>query len=307
VRADDLLLLLEVARSGSLSGAAGVLGVNHTTIARRLATLERDLGSPLVTRTVRGCRLTDVGQSLLPSALSIESAVQQANTSGQGTRARHDLQGLVRVSAPDGFGAHFVAPSLARLRERHPGVAVELLSETRPVASGVGADIQIGVGKPQTKQVEPRPLTRYALCMYASPAYLRREGMPTVPSELSRHKLVAYVEGLLRVPELSLLLQLEPTGTIGLSSNSLFAQVEAVCAGGGIVVLPAYIGNRDARLQRVLPDLHFELELYISPVPQQLRRPATMEASREITREVQARRAELLPPNRGQPWSPSSE
>src|ERR1700709_2593079 len=151
------------------------MGVDNTTVSRRINSLERDLGNPVLIRTARGSVLTDLGQSLLAGAEQIERTM----TAGAA------LTGLVRVAAPEGFGASFVAPVMARVHTRHPAVTLELVTATRPLVQGVGADIEIGVGEPASKRLQAFPLATYTLGLYASDDYLRRHGRPISRQDLA--------------------------------------------------------------------------------------------------------------------------
>src|SRR5689334_2193512 len=97
--ADDLLVLLAVGRSGRYNTAAEELGLNHTTISRRIAALEESIGGRVLTRVAGGWELTDLGREALSAAEAVESAVRSLSihSGGQPT-----LEGVVRISATDG-------------------------------------------------------------------------------------------------------------------------------------------------------------------------------------------------------------
>ncbi|MBM9468016.1 LysR family transcriptional regulator [Nakamurella leprariae] len=298
-RADDLVVLLEVARAGSFVGAAAMLGVDHTTVARRISALERDLGRSVVIRGAGGCTVTDLGRDLLDSAERIERALadvgERAGDAGSG-RSSNSLTGLVRIAAPEAFGARFVAPVVARLHRRHRGLQVELVTATRPLVQGVGSDIEIGVGLPASPRIETVPLTEYCLGIYASAEYLADRGRPTRTGELAGHSLIYYVDSLLRVDDLQLLRDLFPGGGAEISSTSVHAQLQSALAGGGIAMLPAFLADREPGLQRILPaEVSVVLQFRALLAPRVLRRPAATAVLDAIRREVAARRAELLP------------
>lgn len=120
LRADDLRYLLAVSRTGRLVTAADALGVDHTTVSRRIAALEKSLGLRLIERGAEGWTLTDIGRAVSESARVIEEAIDRVvdTVTGQDSPSLH---GTVRVSAPDGFGTVFATPALVRVRRRHPG------------------------------------------------------------------------------------------------------------------------------------------------------------------------------------------
>ena len=128
MNADHLRYFLHVARTRRLNEAARRLGVDHTTVGRRVTALERALGQRLFDRVSSGWRLTEAGEQLLPRAEAVEAAVAaayQSSTSTTGT-----LTGTVRIVSPDGFGAFVITPRLTDLRARHPYLDIELVTAT---------------------------------------------------------------------------------------------------------------------------------------------------------------------------------
>ncbi len=294
---NDLLILLEVARCGTFAAAGAAMGVEHTTVSRRISALEKDLGAPVVVRTARGCVLTEFGSSLLDGAERIEQAMMSlAELSAAPGRATAALAGLVRVAAPEGFGACFVAPAMARVHRNHPAVTLELVTATRPLVQGVGADIEIGVGEPASKRVEAFTLASYTLGLYAADDYLRRHRRPRSRAELVEHSLIYYIDSLLRVNDLDLIDQLFPGGSVQIGSTSVHAQIQVALAGGGIGILPNFLAGRVAGLSRVLAtEVDVPLNFTAVLAPRALRRPAATEMLRELRAEVAARGDELRP------------
>ncbi|WP_212753804.1 LysR family transcriptional regulator [Nakamurella aerolata] len=298
LRADDLLVLLEVARSGTLIGAAASLGMDHTTISRRISALEAAVGARVMIRSARGCELTELGRSLLAASETVEHAVGQVRTLAQ-PGGVSELSGLVRISAPDAFAAEFVGPAMARMVRTHPRVSVELISATRPMVQGHGADIEIGLGS-SLPRWETVLLSEYRLGLYASSDYLGDHGSPATMAELTGHQLVYYVESLLRVPELDVFDRLFPGFEVRVGSTSVHAQLAATVAGAGIGLLPTYLADPQVSLRRVLRAEVDVSQRYIAGLaPRALRRPATTVMMQELRAEVRARQHELL--GRGAP------
>lgn len=125
---NDLLVLLAVSRSGKFASAARVLKVNHTTISRRIAALEKSLGGRVLSRSAEGWELTELGASAVRVAEQVESAVHSLGESGQ---TPDPITGVVRMSATDGFSAFIASPAVAKLRQAHPGLSVEIITVTR--------------------------------------------------------------------------------------------------------------------------------------------------------------------------------
>ena len=108
--ADDMRILLELGRTGRVAEAAKRLGINHTTVSRKITRLEKHTGTRLFNRGQAGWQLTEAGRRLLPFAETIETAIHAATLDEAAPRA--GLTGTVRVLAPDGFGSFLLVPGL---------------------------------------------------------------------------------------------------------------------------------------------------------------------------------------------------
>src|SRR3954462_10758974 len=116
---DDLRFFLSAANSRSLSGAARAMGVEHTTIGRRLSSLERSLGAPVVLRGPDGLRLTPLGARIAPLIAELGRTVGAISEIAASQRAR------VRLATPSGF-MKLVSRDLAGLRKDHPEILLEI-------------------------------------------------------------------------------------------------------------------------------------------------------------------------------------
>jgi len=250
LRADDLRYLLAVANTGRLTAAADALGVDHTTVSRRIKVLEKVLKVRLLERGADGWELTEVGRAVAEPARPIQEAVERAALAASG--ASDDVvAGNFRITAPDGFGTLFAVPALKRLRERHPNLNIELITATRNlILHQSGFDLAVAVGKPATGRLFAEKLADYSLGTYASDAYLERHGVPTSVEDLRRHTVVFYVDSLLQVGDLDLTQHL-PGVVARFASTNVFAQLEAVRLRAGIGVLPTFVALRAPELQRV--------------------------------------------------------
>ncbi|MFM9376889.1 LysR family transcriptional regulator [Gordonia sp. VNK21] len=253
VRADDLRYLHAVARTGSRSVAALDLGVDTSTVTRRIRALEAALGVRLVERGVSSWVLTDDGRAVASAAGGIEDSVAAAVAAVAG-RSDTALHGHARVTAPDAFGVYFVAPALVELRRRHPDLTVELITSTRQLnLYQSGFDVAVAVGATMSRQLVSEPLSAYELGLYATGDYLQAHGTPATAEDLREHALIWYVDALLQVDELDLERHI-PGMTARFSSTSIFGQLEATRAGGGIGLLPMFVAARHPELQRVLSE-----------------------------------------------------
>lgn len=252
---DDLLVLLTVARLGRFTAAADVLGVNHTTISRRIALLEKAIGGRVLVQTPGGWELTDLGRDLLGPAEAIERAVAEV---GERTTGRGQLQGAVRVASPDGYAIHWLVPAVTRLQRDHPRLDLELITATqRAREARSGVDLEVVVGRPAVRRSAAEHLRDYRLQLYATRTYLDRAGTPTALADLGEHTLVYYIESALQVDDLDEASRRLPAPRSSLRSTSVFAHVAAVLADGGIGLLPDFLAEDEPTLLRVLPDYSY--------------------------------------------------
>jgi DNA-binding transcriptional LysR family regulator len=293
LRADDLRYLLAVANTGRLTAAADALGVDHTTVSRRIKVLEKVLKVRLLERGADGWELTEVGRAVAEPARPIQEAVERAALAASGV-ADDAVAGNFRITAPDGFGTLFVVPALQRLRERHPGLNIELITATRNlILHQSGFDLAIAVGKPATGRLFAEKLADYSLHLFASTAYLERHGVPASVEDLRRHTVVFYVDSLLQVGDLDLT-QYLPGVVARFASTNIFAQLEAVRVGAGIGILPTFLALRAPELQRVdvgVPPLR--LAFTLAARRDSTSRPAVRAVRAVLHEEVQLRRREL--------------
>lgn len=294
VHADDLRYLLALARSGRRRSAAMDLGVDHTTVTRRIRALEKALGVRLLQRSADGWALTDIGRSVAEKARLIEEAVQEAADIVLGL-SENPLRGTVRVTAPDGFGSLFVAPALARLRIDHPQLVVELLTATRQLnLHQAGFDIAIAVGTAVSSRLISEQITQYALYLYGSEDYLREHGEPLSLEALKAHPLIFFVDSLLQVGDLDLSRHM-PGVTAKFMSTNIFAHVAATRAGGGIGLLPAFMADGHHDLRRILSPFEVRLTFSLATRRESLASPVVQAVRNAIHNEVERRRDQLLP------------
>jgi DNA-binding transcriptional LysR family regulator len=285
--ADDLLVLLAVGRSGRYVTAAEELGINHTTISRRIAALEESMGGRLLARVPGGWELTDLGREALSAAESVEAAIRPLAADPAGSRA---LEGVVRMSATDGFSAYIAAPAAASVQKRHPKVAVEIVAATRRATQQrSGLDIEVVVGEPQVHRAEAIRLGDYRLGLYGSRDYLGEHGSPASRAELAGHPLVYFIDSMLQVDDLDLARTFAPTMRESVTSTNVFVHVEATRASAGLGLLPCFMADRHDDLIRVLPDaVAIRLTYWLVTRPETLRRPevsAVVDAIRARMRE----------------------
>lgn len=283
--ADDLLVLLAVARTGRFATAARQLGVTHTTVARRIEALEGALGGRVLVRGAEGWQLTALGERAAAAGEGVSAALTALDAGSA------ELTGAIRLSATDGFSAFVAAPAMATLRRRHPGVSLEVIAQTRQAAvHRSGVDLEVVVGRPEVRRAQAVRLAEYALGVYASRDYLAEHGTPTTLADLAGEPLVYFIESILQVDVLDGARATLPSMIDAVTSTNVFVHVEATRAGAGFGLLPAFLADREPDLVRVLRDevdprlpywLVAPLEVYRLPVVS-----AYLEALRERLEEV---------------------
>jgi DNA-binding transcriptional LysR family regulator len=291
--ADDLLVLLAVGRSGRYVTAAEELGINHTTIARRIAALEKSLGGRVLARVGSGWELTDLGREALSAAETVETAVRQLAAASEGSRK---LEGVVRMSATDGFSAYIAAPAAAQVQRNHPAVAVEIVATTRRATQQrSGLDIEVVVGEPQVHRARAIRLGDYALGLYGSRDHLARYGTPQSRADLADRPLVYFIDSMLQVDDLDLARSVTPDMRESVTSTNVFVHVEATRASAGLGLLPCFMADRHDDLVRVLPDaVALQLGYWLVTRAETLRRPEVAAVVAAIRSRMDEQRDVLL-------------
>ncbi|HAF40897.1 MAG TPA: LysR family transcriptional regulator [Sphingobium sp.] len=250
---DDLRVFLAVARARKVAPAARALGIDATTIARRLARLEKALDTELFEVGAGERLLTARGQELLGHAEAAESAALAAVEQMSGQERK--LSGQVRLSVAEGFGTWVLAPGMGDFNRRHPGIRLDLITASGFLnPSKREADMAVMLARPQRGRLTVRRLGDYRLHLYASPAYLERVGRPGKPADLRDHALIGYVPEFIFSPELDYLDEVEAGLEANLRSTSIIMQQRMIAEGAGIGVLPDFIGRRDPGLMPLMAD-----------------------------------------------------
>ncbi len=299
---DDLRVFIALARGGRLAVAAQRTGLDPTTISRRIARLERALNTTLFEADAAGHVLTQPGRLLLPSAEQIENAALTGFRDVTGEKSR--LAGVVKVSLSEGLATAIVARRLPEFHAAHPDIAVELA-----VSSGFlnpskrEADVAIMLARPGQGPVVTRRLVDYRLGLYASRTYLAERKAPDNAAALARHPLVGYIDEMIYAPQLRYLDEVSPGLVPTLRSSSITAQHRLLSAGGGIGVLPCFIGDADPGLRRLLPGTVSIKRSFWLVVHKDVRRLARVDAFLSWLDEVIA---ENRPAFSGEPPSPQA-
>lgn len=236
----DVRIFLALARHGSLSAAARTLSVNHGTIARRLHSLEESLGEKLVERRPEGYVLTPAGTHALDAASDMEQAAQILG----GGHADATPSGLVRINAPPAMSSGFLASRLATLASRYPRLNIDLAANHRSISlERHQADIAIRFGRPTDGDVVARPLTTVGYGFYGTDEACRSVEAGSEPVFIGFDEADAYL------PEAAWMTRHFPRARLAFRAHDQFVQSIAARSGGGLVLLPHYIGRSDPLLR----------------------------------------------------------
>jgi DNA-binding transcriptional LysR family regulator len=248
---DDLRYFLAVHRHGTLARAATVLGINATTVGRRLAALEERIESRLFDRTPDGYALTPTGRDLLSRAESIEAETFAIERELLGADQRPS--GTVRVTATEMLATRFVIPHLTAFRERHPGITLALECTNRRVSlMRFEADIALRLARPREDNVVSRRLSSIPLALYASPGYLDRARTPeNAEVGLDGHEVILFADSRAFAVENDWFRPRIAGAHVALRSDSVSSIYAATVAGVGIALLPVAVADRDPALRRI--------------------------------------------------------
>ncbi len=248
---DLLHTFLDVLREGSLSGAARTLGLTQPTVGRHVAALELALGQPLFTRSPTGLLATEAALSLRGHAEQMEAAaaaLQRAATARGG-----EVRGTVRVTASEIVGVEVLAGVFAALRERHPGLVLELaLSNQLQDLLRREADIAVRMTPPAQGQLIARRIGQIEVGLHARPDYLDRRGRPASLADLQGHTLIGFDTESPFIRANARQLGGVSRDSFALRCDSDLAQLALVRAGAGIGACQVALARRGPVLERVL-------------------------------------------------------
>jgi DNA-binding transcriptional LysR family regulator len=248
-----LQFVLALARTGALERAAETLGVDPSTVSRRVRALESALGARVFERSLSGHRLTAIGGRLVETAERVASEIAAMESEAASTDER--LAGTVRIATSDTMSRLHVAPFAAQFARLHPQLAFEIVADQR-AANLVRRETDMAIRMVRTAQAQlvSRRLATIGHGLYASREYLGARPFD-VGDDLQGHVLVGYHESLARMPEARWLDARARGARFAVRANRVDALMIAAASGIGLAVLPCYMADPDPRLVRLLgPD-----------------------------------------------------
>jgi DNA-binding transcriptional LysR family regulator len=289
---DDIRFVLGVARAGSLSGAARVLGVGHVTVGRRVALLERLLAVKLFNRTPDGFSLTPAGQAILGQCAAMESAAMDVERIAAG---RDSLAtGTVRLTTTEALAHCVIAPAIATLRRSHPSLQVDLMVGVRTLdIARRDADVAVRFVRPTASELVCRKLGEIGFSLYASRNYLARCGAPKRGGGLAGYDVITFTGAPAATSPFFMGETLEGARIAARCDNPLI-QLQAASHDAGIAELACALGDQCAALARIWPDEPPALRTAWLVVHQDLRRSARIRVVTSTIAEAFRRHSRIL-------------
>jgi DNA-binding transcriptional LysR family regulator len=244
---DDLRYSFAVVREGSVTAAARKLGVNHTTVSRRVSALEQELGATLFDRSTAGWLLTPFGESILGSVQQMDEEVLAIRR--QAMADHQELSGRIRVTAVDVSFQSLLLPGLRAFIRKHPEITVDLIASDTSFNLAVHeADIAFRATNEPPPNVLGTRVGNFAVSVYATPELIERHqadpasvgamtmtGDSRIPPWLPRHF---------------------PSMAVRCTYNSLSVAFDLARGGIGFAMLPCGLGDMAPELRRVIPGFH---------------------------------------------------
>ena len=274
-------------RGGGVSAAARELGVNHSTVLRRLDSLERALGVRLCERFQSGYAMTQAGETLQARLAGVEEQIASARSAVGGQDQA--LEGEIRITTTDTLARSLLMPSLARFQQRHPGVRFQLvLNNAFLNLNRREADVALRPSNTPPDTLVGRRLGALSSAIYASHSYLKAAakrglgdtggtagaggmggtggaGSPGIgPHDWAVHDWVGLDDTLAHLEQARWLARNVPPERVRMRVDSLLAMVDAVRDGIGMAPLLCHLADPERRLQRVAdPDPRFDTGLWV--------------------------------------------
>lgn len=248
---DDLRVFLAVARTGSLSGAAKALGVNHSTVFRRINAFENALGVRLFERLPTGYALSVAGEEMQASAARVEREIERVDLRITGQDLK--LEGTLVVTTTDTIIENFLAPHLLAFRRAYPGIRLDLVIDNQNInLSKRQADIAVRPTRNPPESLVGRRIAGIAFAPYAAKSYMKDR-----TPDLGALDWLAVDESLAHLSAAKWFRDTLPDATVVLRANSLLGLLHTCAAGLGAATLGCFMGDTHKNLVRLadpIPD-----------------------------------------------------
>src|SRR5262245_24807287 len=287
---DALQVFLAVARAGRISTAARRLGVEHTTVSRRLSALEEELEVPLFYRTTTGYLLTPHGQNVLTSAETMETAaIAVAARAREGSAA---IAGRVRLALVPEFASHWLAPRLEAFRALHPQIELQILVGTRQRDLSRGeAELAIQSPRPRHGNLIAVRIAKTTVGLYAAKSLIGNSRLWVRDVDSLRGlPLLVYTAPFQILQQAKWFQPILLSGRVVLETNSSHTLLAAARAGVGVAVLPRFLAGGEEGLVPVSDNVA-DNDVWLITHPEFRRDPkvrATADFLKKIAGELEA-------------------
>jgi DNA-binding transcriptional LysR family regulator len=249
---NDFKIILALASGCSVAGAARALGVDGSTISRRLAALEESLGARLIVRGGQKFAWTSEGRRVLAAAEAIQATVLETTRAVHSAKA--DTAVSVSMSCPPGL-ITTITRLMSALKAKQPELTLELCGENRAVDISKGeADIALRMFRPSDPGLVCRQVFEIGWAVYAAASYLAEQPLPAVFGDLGAHRIVRYVPSMHKVPGPRWLEEHRGAAVGSVQVDNTEAAAHLVAAGSGIGVLPCPVADLRGDVVRVFAE-----------------------------------------------------
>lgn len=291
---DDLRIIFEVARQGSIHGAAKVLRLDHSTVTRRVGQIEIFLQRRLFDRSNRGIKVRPEASEFIKHVQSMElhaAAVQE-----EMGRTTEGQVRTVRIATMEGIASCYLASRIDWVAERDPKLKIELFSNPHIVdLLKKETDLFISFFNPKIAGLTSKKIAECAIYLYGSKKYEKHFGLPKTRDQLQDHRFVSYINEMISIESVRWLEELVPNPNIVFASNSIISQTNAAVSGVGLVCLPTFVGSETRSLFRVLPNKIVVFRpIWLSVTRDQGELPSIRSAAAIITEMFSASRSFLM-------------
>jgi DNA-binding transcriptional LysR family regulator len=288
---DGLQVFLAIARAGRISTAARRLGVEHTTVSRRLSALEDALGVPLFYRTTTGYFLTPHGQNVVANAEAMEKAA--IAVAARAREASGAVAGRVRVALVPEFASHWLAPRLPAFRALYPQIELQILVGTRQRDLSRGeAELAIQSPRPRQSGLVAVRLARTTLGLYAAKSLIGSSRLWIDDANSLRDlPLLVYTPPFQILQQAKWFQPILASSRVVLETNSSHMLLAAARAGVGVAVLPRFLGRHEEVLEAVSENVG-ENDVWLITHPE-FRRDPKVRATADFLKKIAGEREAL--------------
>ena len=257
---DDTPAFLAVARTGTLTGAAAMLGSGVATVSRRIDRLEVVLGVPLFARHQTGYKLTDEGEALLPRAEALEDAMRGFRAGG---KEEAQVTGHVRLATAENLANWIIIPALVPLLDLHPGLTLEVITDVATVnLHRRDGDLAVRMVRPTRGNLTVRRIGTLGFGLYGSTAYMASRNTNPEDAAMVSDRFIGWSERQSMLPAAQWLERTLCGKAPALMTTTLSAQVTAATAGLGLAILPHFLGQ-EAGLRQLPMELGLDLPIWL--------------------------------------------